>query len=655
MTTPEMLDFIIRERAKTTKDEQIKTMLMQNGWSASDVVEGFEKLSHTTVQAIPIPPVPPISPSSVTGPVMGAPLNPPISTSGTSFVPHVTVTPQRGQKNYTGIIFASAAILLIVAGGAWAAFSPSSFRTLPIVRNFYPQSDVAEVPTNTQVATDNTTIQNVTLGPKDYTANIPSGSFAEIKSTNANCLSEVQARDPKFDASQSVAISGRVDFTNSNFPLSSLTVESGVIDKSKVKADGTFCVERTKRLLATLITISFNGKSILGALSSLSSVGDVLVISPESTALSFTDLAYSALYTEEKNYEIINLIRNLPEGKDYIQAVDTILLDAKADFNFGNLIADGTFTSKLKVLNDALDRHIIDERPTGVPATALPTTSQNTTTTNTGMTASGTVNRTQISGKSLIVETVYGDSPVGSDGSFTTKVSGKAPQLVVLKDDTGRLRGEGTFYPLDKNVTIDLSSTTLLSFFPLPGPSDTNLTSFQILTYAKTTKCYAEAVAYLKPKLLDSSFDLKSDSLSGKKLSITQDCANELVLSKLTAARSVGQDQNTKSSLASFRSSAELYYDSNNQSYGNAVSGEAGCTVSGSMFTSNKYSSTSNFSPLIDLNSYPSNAHLTCNVDATGQTYAVEVKLNANGYWCVDSKGSSKAETTLLGLATECK
>lgn len=111
--------------------------------------------------------------------------------------------------------------------------------------------------------------------------------------------------------------------------------------------------------------------------------------------------------------------------------------------------------------------------------------------------------------------------------------------MVFLFDDKDRVRGLGYFLPADNNVIIDLSSTVLSKFFPLLGPLDVNIKLSEILKYMKTTQCHTNASAFLKKKLLDSSFDLKSLNLEDKEyFSIAQDCANELILAPLNEQRS---------------------------------------------------------------------------------------------------------------------
>lgn len=87
------------------------------------------------------------------------------------------------------------------------------------------------------------------------------------------------------------------------------------------------------------------------------------------------------------------------------------------------------------------------------------------------------------------------------------------------------------------------------------------------------------------------------------------------VLASLGSARSQGQDASTKSVLSSARAQAEMYYINNNDSY----KGFCLDDKSKALFGDTSY---------------------TCNDDAFG--YAITSPLNAGGYFCIDSNGTSE-------------
>lgn len=58
MITKELVDFIKREKSAGHSSEQIKSVLVQNGWLSSDVEEGFRTIDTPPVSA-PSPAAPP--------------------------------------------------------------------------------------------------------------------------------------------------------------------------------------------------------------------------------------------------------------------------------------------------------------------------------------------------------------------------------------------------------------------------------------------------------------------------------------------------------------------------------------------------------------------------------------------------------------------
>src|SRR3989344_8073895 len=118
---------------------------------------------------------------------------------------------------------------------------------------------------------------------------------------------------------------------------------------------------------------------------------------------------------------------------------------------------------------------------------------------------------------------------------------------------------------------------------------------------------------------------------------------SSVVLASLNTAGSKGNDSKVKSQLAALRSSAEIYYD-NNSSYG---------TASNSCASGIFADTASGMSQYTDTQNYPTGTTLVCN--STVSAYAVQGNLSTSGqYWCVDSTGKSKAETSALGTATSC-
>ncbi len=131
---------------------------------------------------------------------------------------------------------------------------------------------------------------------------------------------------------------------------------------------------------------------------------------------------------------------------------------------------------------------------------------------------------------------------------------------------------------------------------------------------------------------------------------------SSVVLASLNSARGKGNDAKVKAQLAGFRAAAEVYYDTAGQKYAtNAAAGT--CATANTVFADTYNSGTaanSGAASYTNTANYPSNTVLVCNVDSTGSAYALQGNLTGGGYWCVDSKGTSKAVTTALSTNTVC-
>lgn len=122
---------------------------------------------------------------------------------------------------------------------------------------------------------------------------------------------------------------------------------------------------------------------------------------------------------------------------------------------------------------------------------------------------------------------------------------------------------------------------------------------------------------------------------------------SSVVLASLNTARSRGNNAKVKAQLSGLRAAAELYYDSNSQYTGTAVTG----TCSGGMFSDATVSAY--------ISGMPTGTTNACraSVGSSG-AYAVASSLSSaessNNAWCVDSAGASKpisATTALTGNA----
>lgn len=109
---------------------------------------------------------------------------------------------------------------------------------------------------------------------------------------------------------------------------------------------------------------------------------------------------------------------------------------------------------------------------------------------------------------------------------------------------------------------------------------------------------------------------------------------SSVVLASLNTARNKGKDTAVKSNLNNMRSQADVYYDSNTQSYSGVCSATASSTPAG-------------IATGVQAAGVAGEGTSHCYDSST--TWAADAPLKAaGGYWCVDSTGLSKAETDPL-------
>ncbi len=117
---------------------------------------------------------------------------------------------------------------------------------------------------------------------------------------------------------------------------------------------------------------------------------------------------------------------------------------------------------------------------------------------------------------------------------------------------------------------------------------------------------------------------------------------SSVVLASLNTARGKGANAKIKAQLASARSAAEAYYDSNGNSYngsaGDVIDGD--CATLDSMFVDD----VSNMSAFTDPANYPGVPNLTCYSDAVSYAISASLFVDDGGFdsWCVDSTGKSE-------------
>ncbi len=127
---------------------------------------------------------------------------------------------------------------------------------------------------------------------------------------------------------------------------------------------------------------------------------------------------------------------------------------------------------------------------------------------------------------------------------------------------------------------------------------------------------------------------------------------SSVVLASLNTARQKGNDAAVKSNLATVQTQAQLYYDDHSNKFSGTaavVNGTVACDVASTMFSSLAVPPTI-FNAIHSANGASVNsANTGCNIDATGQDYAIAVELSTTKYWCVDSTGVERVISATLG------
>jgi prepilin-type N-terminal cleavage/methylation domain-containing protein len=122
-----------------------------------------------------------------------------------------------------------------------------------------------------------------------------------------------------------------------------------------------------------------------------------------------------------------------------------------------------------------------------------------------------------------------------------------------------------------------------------------------------------------------------------------------VVLASLSTARTKGNDAAVKSNLDTIRTQSGVYYDAHSNSYnttGGAITGDCGLPAGQ---TANTLFSDQNVARALSAaRAANGNQALRCNIDDTGQNYAVAAPLGTTGkFWCTDSVASSQGSGSL--------
>ncbi len=100
-----------------------------------------------------------------------------------------------------------------------------------------------------------------------------------------------------------------------------------------------------------------------------------------------------------------------------------------------------------------------------------------------------------------------------------------------------------------------------------------------------------------------------------------------VVLSNLNDARKNAKDSSIKSSMTSIRNQAELYFNENGYSYVGFLSDTG-------------------YGKLRDAINSNSPGTIKMGISTNGSSYGAEVQLNKGGWFCIDSSGNAKENTS---------
>ncbi len=123
-----------------------------------------------------------------------------------------------------------------------------------------------------------------------------------------------------------------------------------------------------------------------------------------------------------------------------------------------------------------------------------------------------------------------------------------------------------------------------------------------------------------------------------------------VVLASLDTARAKGNDAAIKGDLDSARAQAELFYDSNGQSYYGGTAATDVCNTSGVANGVRGIYQNVSAAATVGGSTYQEDlaggvGKTTCNATASGWAVESPLKTNSTLFWCTDSTGKSLQET----------
>lgn len=118
-----------------------------------------------------------------------------------------------------------------------------------------------------------------------------------------------------------------------------------------------------------------------------------------------------------------------------------------------------------------------------------------------------------------------------------------------------------------------------------------------------------------------------------------------VVLASLNTARSKGSDAAIKSDIDNSRAQAELYYDSNSNSYSGVCTNSATSSPAGINTMLANAQQAYGGGGAVKINASPAAGSVGCNDTGTAWAAFAPLKATANTFYCVDNTGKSEVWT----------
>jgi len=127
-----------------------------------------------------------------------------------------------------------------------------------------------------------------------------------------------------------------------------------------------------------------------------------------------------------------------------------------------------------------------------------------------------------------------------------------------------------------------------------------------------------------------------------------------VVLAALSSARNKGADAAVKANLANTRAQAELFYDSNVNSYATVCTAGAVSSTGSIKGIQEMVMAAAKATGLAAVTTTGTGTLTTATCNTSAGAWAAEAPLKAGGVFCVDSTGKATTETVTIGATFVC-